>query len=246
MNVARRRRSTITTRKSSILRVHLGQKWSAHDYSTFFLNIEDVYNLLALLDAQALVREEVRAHVFPCDRRVIRFSAIRIAGLSDIEVIRVEHASPGVSDFLGLGKVLRELNRFFFGSLDRVRDAKKRNLEYDRIKFDLDKARSDQQFAERKRERDEQASEEAHRLDMETKQIANRKFLAETRREEIRLISDQLSLPNSIEAGFRRNELTSDQQLSAVRWLDGRYRPIAKLIDQEKITGVEEMKSQEE
>jgi hypothetical protein len=201
--------------------------------------MDDIYNFLALLDANALLDGEIRSRALPPDRRIIRLCAIQ-AKLPELRVSRVEHASPGILDFLGAHKVLKQINDFYFGNLDRFLERNKRKIEHEKSIAELQHYKTDQQLAEEDRKLDREYKNKVRYLALEEKQIANRKALAEAEREEVSLLADQVKLSRSIESSFARNELDGHEQMQAVKWLDSRYRPIGQLIADGKITATED------
>src|ERR1019366_1212415 len=111
-----------------VIAVYIAGAWSADDFSQLLRNLEDTYNLSAVLAAGLLGEGHVREQFFPLDRRKVRHLAgQRIE--APLAVIRLQYASPGSVDLVGLGTLAGHVKEFLLGLLDRYQNRRFRQLD---------------------------------------------------------------------------------------------------------------------
>jgi hypothetical protein len=141
-----------------------------------------------------------------------------------LRVLRIVYASPGLSDFAGLGKAMEEFNKLVLGIFDRITSSGRRRLDLQSAEFEL---------SQKKQQSEIEA--EFHREKVIHERLENRQLNAKVVREELRLF-DEL---------YSRVALRSDpdafERLLALATRRG--GTLAELVQVGKITGVEKIEA---
>jgi len=90
----------------SNLRIGIGGHWSAHDFAEFMRSLDDLYNAHFLVFAI----ENRGDQLLPIDMaspivsETLRDMVLFISPEGGLRVVQIEHSSPGITDFAGIGK----------------------------------------------------------------------------------------------------------------------------------------------
>lgn len=190
-------------------------------------SVDDVYNVHVLMWKLRTESDvTLLQSAVPINSKSLRKAILSTSPAEALKVVRLEYSSPGLSDFLGIGKVMEEFNKFIFGVCDRFRDNPMRRVELKQKEFELNaKARR----AARK--------DEEHRFNMERKRHENRRIGADADLKELR------SFQALYEIASKSTNPGELDRLTAI--LIRRGNGLGKLVAAGKITGVQEIAAEE-
>jgi hypothetical protein len=208
-------------RVPATLRIRIGEDWSAKEFAGYMRSLSDLYDIYASVTRALAEDRSVLSGVrFHTSSDGIRVPVLVGAPGDTLQVVRVEYASPGLSDFAGLGKAMEEFNKLLLGIFDRVTSSRKRKMELKAQEFEL---------AEKKEKSERDA--EVHREKVMRERLENRRLNAQVVREELTLFQE---LYNN--AAFRSNPQAFNQLLDLAT---KRGSILVELVQAGKITAVE-------